>query len=54
MISQCTRCKKKFHKKPKEVSYIETEPYCNECYGIELYLRKLKRNAEKEARKNSK
>lgn len=48
MLVQCTKCKRKFHKKVKEIPYIETNPYCTECYEGEVYFRKLKRNVEKD------
>lgn len=51
MIVQCTKCTKKFHKKPEEVSYIETKPYCKKCYGVEVYFRRLRKNAEKDSKK---
>ena len=54
MIFKCTRCKKKFHKKEDMVSYIETEPYCSNCYETKTYFDRLARNNQNEKKKKRK
>lgn len=54
MIFKCTRCKKKFHKKPDRVPMIKTKPYCSDCYEYKTYFDRLKRNLESELKKKNK